>query len=361
MPAPDVHLVGSVPLPSSEDVLRTGGEILGEHVAALPDGEMGDRSAWVHFVAYHTFYRNLAFRVVHRPAPRDGFVSWYAASTDDQWIFEVADRSQPITLGPLGYAAAARESYALLPRLRQEGVVPAGTRFQVTIPFPDGAVQAFVRNPDDFELVAAAYRDAVRREVQELVRLIPPEDLLLQWDVCWEVLNLENATPWAPHSDHWERFVTTVGELSRGVPEEVLMGYHFCYGNWEARHMVEPRDLGLCVRMANAAVQHAGRRVDYVHMPVPRDRHDPEYFAPLAELSIDDARLYLGLVHLSDGLDGARERVAAARAYRDEFGVATECGLGYHAPGEIAPLLRLHRDVAEQLLAAPADITPSGS
>lgn len=358
---PDVHLVGSVPLPSSEDVLRAGGEILGDHAAALPDGEVGDRSAWVHFVAYHTFYRNLAFRVVHRPAPRDGFVSWYAASNEDQWVFELKDPSQPVTLGPLGYAAAARDSYALLPRLREERVVPGGTRLQVTIPFPDGAVQAFVRDPDDFELVAAAYREAVRREVQELVRVIPPEDLLVQWDVCWEVLNLEHVTPWTPNSDHWERFVTAVTELSRDVPEEVLLGFHFCYGNWEARHMVEPRDLGLCVRMANAAVTHAGRRVDYVHMPVPRDRCDPDYFAPLAGLNTGDTRLFLGLVHLSDGLDGARERVNAARRYRDEFGVATECGLGYHSADEIAPLLRLHRDIAEQLLAVPADVSPSGS
>jgi hypothetical protein len=358
---PDVHLVGSVPLPCSEDVLRTGGEILGLHVAGLPDGEMGDRSAWVHFVAYHTFYRNLAFRVAQRPGPKDGHISWYAASLEDQWSFEVIDPEAEIELGPLGYAAAARDSESLMPRLKQEGIVPPKTRFQVTIPFPDGAVQPFFRGSDDFELVAAAYRDAVRRDVAELVATIPPERLLLQWDVCWEVLNLEGATPWAPASDHWARYVATVEELSRDVPEEVLMGFHFCYGNWEARHVVEPADLGLCVRMAKAAIEHAGRRVDYVHMPVPRERDDSAYFEPLNGLNIGDTRLFLGLVHLGDGIDGARARVQAARRYRDDFGVATECGLGYHTAEEIPTLFELHRDVAEQLLGEPAAVTPSGS
>lgn len=346
----DVHLVGSVPLPSSEDVFRLGGKILGGHTAALPDGELGDRRAWVHFVAYHTLYRNLAFRVLHRPAPVDGFVSWYAASVEDQWSFEVIDRDQPLCLPRLGYAAAARDAYSLLPRLRADHAIPAGMRLQVTIPFPDGAVQPFFRRPEDYEVVNAAYRDAVRREVQELVRVVTPDQLLLQWDVCWEVLNLEGATPWAPASDHWDRWVSAVRDLSSEVPEQVLMGFHLCYGNWEARHMVEPRDLRLCVRMANAAAQNAGRSVDYVHMPVPRDRSDEGYFAPLRDLDIGDTRLFLGLIHLSDGLDGAYARVAGARTAVDDFGVATECGLGYHKPAEIAPIFELHRDVAEQLL-----------
>lgn len=347
----DVHLTGSVPLPSSEDVFRLGGTILGEHALALPDGELGDRHAWVHFVAYHTFYRNLAFGVLHRPAAIGGYASWYAASVGDQWSFEVVDRSREIELQPLGYAAAARDSYALLARLRQEGAVPEATRLQVSIPFPDGAVQPFFRRPDDFELVTRAYREAVKRELELLVAAVPPNQLLVQWDVCWEVLNLAGATPWTPESDHWSRYLSAVEELSRGIPTQVLIGYHLCYGNWEARHMVEPEDLGLCVRMANAAAAHSGRRVDFFHMPVPRDRADAAYFAPLSELEIGDAQLFLGLVHLGDGLEGARRRVAGARRFAPRFGVATECGLGYHKAEEIGPIFELHRDIAEQLLA----------
>ena len=57
---------------------------------------------------------------------------------------------------------------------------------------------------------------------------------------------------------------------------------------------------------------------------MPRDRDDPEFFAPLA--GIDPARItsvVLGLVHASDGLPGARRRAEAARSVLGDFGVAT--------------------------------------
>src|SRR5438552_18345683 len=42
-----VHLVGSVPLPSVEAVLRAASEALGERLRRLPDGEIGERSGWL--------------------------------------------------------------------------------------------------------------------------------------------------------------------------------------------------------------------------------------------------------------------------------------------------------------------------
>jgi hypothetical protein len=347
-----VHLVGSVPVPSAEDALRVAGPIVGDRVAALPDGEPAERSAWVHFLAYRTFYPSLAFRTVQRPAPREGHASWYARGIEEEWTFEVIDRSAEVEFPYLGYAAAARDSYRLLQRLRAEGVVPPGVGLQVAIPFPDGAVQPFFRDPRDYALVAAAYRRAAVREIQELVTFIPPHELRLQWDVCWEVLNLEGVTPWVPDSDHWARYTDAVAELSQAIPASVAVGYHLCYGNWEARHMVEPSDLALCVRMANAAAEHAQHEVAFIHMPVPIDRDDDVYFAPLRDLDTGSARIYLGLVHAADGLDGAARRVAAARGALPDFGVATECGMGYVPEAELESVLRLHRDIADRLLGA---------
>ena len=57
--------------------------------------------------------------------------------------------------------------------------------------------------------------------------------------------------------------------------------------------------------------------------------------------------LYLGLVHFTDGVEGARRRLAAAKRVVTDFGVATECGLGRRTPAPIPPLLALHREVAE--------------
>lgn len=93
------------------------------------------------------------------------------------------------------------------------------------------------------------------------------------------------------------RYLETVRAVSLLVPSEALMGYHLCYGDLAGHHIVQPSDLALLTRMASAAVAESGRRVDWLHMPVPADRADDAYFAPLDELNAPDSRLFLGLVH----------------------------------------------------------------
>lgn len=92
------------------------------------------------------------------------------------------------------------------------------------------------------------------------------------------------------------------------------------------------------------------RRVDWVHMPVPRARADRAYFEPLSKLRLpEQTRLYLGLVHATDGHAGAQRRIAAARGVIDTFGIATECGLGRRPAEQISSLLDLHAAVAADL------------
>src|SRR3954471_18408010 len=43
----ELLLVGSLPADSTESALRAGGELFGDLVFALPDGETGPRAAWV--------------------------------------------------------------------------------------------------------------------------------------------------------------------------------------------------------------------------------------------------------------------------------------------------------------------------
>jgi hypothetical protein len=113
--------------------------------------------------------------------------------------------------------------------------------------------------------------------------------------------------------------------------------------------MKEPENLALCVRMANAAAEESGRQVDFLHMPVPRDRRDDAYFAPLRDLDIADARVFLGLVHATDGVEGTRRRVATAKRHLADFGIATECGFGRRPPATVPELLEIHREIAAGL------------
>ena len=81
-------------------------------------------------------------------------------------------------------------------------------------------------------------------------------------------------------------------------------------------------------------------------MPVPIDRDDDAYFAPLEGLALHpETKLFLGLVHHHDGLEGAQRRVAAASQFVRGFGVATECGMVNKPVDAIPDLLRLQRDI----------------
>jgi hypothetical protein len=72
-----------------------------------------------------------------------------------------------------------------------------------------------------------------------------------------------------------------------------------------------------------------------------------DVIAPLSDLRIaKDTELYLGLVHFTDGIDGAMRRLTAAQKFVKEFGIATECGFGRRPSDTIPALLSLHREIA---------------
>ncbi|MBV9359667.1 MAG: hypothetical protein JO023_29505, partial [Chloroflexi bacterium] len=103
----------------------------------------------------------------------------------------------------------------------------------------------------------------------------------------------------------------------------------------------------LLVELANALSAAVDRPIHWLHIPVPRDRTDDAYFMPLRDLRLSPTtKLYLGLVHYTDGVDGARRRIQAARRARSDFGVATECGMGRRPPATIPALLELHAQVS---------------
>jgi hypothetical protein len=233
----------------------------------------------------------------------------------------------------------------------------------VSLPTPIGGSVAFFDQPSDRELVCAAYEQAMTREVAEICHRIPHEDLAIQWDVCVEVLEIAAAdqtqTPTDDGTslarllpgDPWMRTATQFGRITAAIPPAVMLGFHFCYGDLAHHHLVEPTDLALSVRMANLAVSYSVRPVSWIHMPVPISRADDAYFAPLGKLLNRGATVFLGLIHLNDGVDGSVKRAEAAKRYLRRFGVATECGLGRRPPETLADVLYIHKEVAEQLAA----------
>ena len=337
-------LVGSLPATSTEEALRVGGELFGDLVFALPDGETGPRALWAAYEHFSLLAPNPAIEVtpVVEGPPR---------TVAEIPVLAVRDDVEELHFERWPRIDDAIESYATFTALRDEGVIPAHVRFQVSLPFRTSSLSPFKDNwSRDFGLAAQAWEELATRELERLTEAIPAGDLALQWDVCWEVLDLEGVIDWMD-DDAWERFAGPVSRVTRHIPEEAFVGYHLCYGTFPSWPMYEARDMELLVKMANYAVENSGRIVDWLHLAGPRDlrSRDDRFFAPLASLNTPDTRVYLGIVLPADGADGLRRRHATASKYLDDFGVANYCGFGRQPGDDGMQTMHEHRRVVEAL------------
>jgi hypothetical protein len=340
----DILLVGSVPLESAREVFTTCATALGNHLAAIPDGEVGPRKAWIQCQALLVFDGHPGIDTLSRPNTADGLARAY----EDNWAFRLKPGIETIEFPDLHYARWAIESYAVFCELRDRGVIPTGVRLQISLPTPLGGFATFFPTPGDRELVGPAYESAMLREVGEICARIPHNDLAIQWDVCVEILEVVTGVAALP-GDPFARAAPQFDRLSRSIPSGARLGFHFCYGDLAHRHLVEPDTLALSVRMADLAIDNAGRRVDWVHLPVPIARNDDAYFAPLRDLKHSNCNVFLGLVHLRDGVAGSLARAQTARRHLAHFGIATECGLGRRQPETLSEVLWIHHEVANRL------------
>jgi hypothetical protein len=334
-----VHLVGSVPLANSEEVFRAAARTFGERIRRIPDGETGARGDWVQWLS-HLLRTNPQFEL-------PGGSIDYSAGRDVRNYYRVKAGVDPATLrfGELGYAEAARESYAVFANLVSQGVIPASTRFLVAMPTPLAFLQVLIA-PDQRAALEKAYVQSVKEEIAALATVVPAQKLAIQWDTVFEILILEGVRQ-SRIDDTREGLIERLRLLGAELPSEVELGYHFCYGDMGHKHSLEPPHMGVMVDLANDLARVLPHRIDFIHMPVPRGRDDEAYFAPLSRLMLNSqTELYLGLVHFTDGVDGTRRRITTAARVRPEFGIATECGFGRRAPETVRRLLDMHAEAA---------------
>lgn len=341
------HLVGSISTDSAEETFRLVSEHLGSHVRRIPDGEVGKRFHWILFQGEVFDDTPGLRRVGEEPAIMAGFDL-------RPFVLEDGVAAEDVEFPPLGYAAAALDSYADFARLRDEGIIAPGTRFQVSLPTPLAPLSTFV-HPDARPLLEPAYTAALIREIDTMVAEIPDTDLAIQFDLAIEFAYLETdaGRDVAIPSHAWfdpllEGLADRAANVIDAVPGDVEVGIHLCYGDVGEKHFVEPLDTENLVRVANAIDARVSRAVTWLHLPVPIERTDPEYFAALARLTAHYPELYLGLIHHQDGEDGAHARIrAAVESGITSFGVATECGFGRGPAERTVPLLQLHAAVAQ--------------
>jgi hypothetical protein len=336
-------LVGSIPLDTPEAVFRTFGAPLGRYMPAIPDGEVGPRRHWVARVQYQVLAGHSQLETVRHPAPDGGVERQFPRSHADSWQFRVKPGVERVTFGDpgwrLGFARDAVNSYFVFKTLKEKGVLAAHLRFQVSLPMVNSVLPPRIfADVDDLPKIKPAYEAALRAEVAKIVEMIPHSDLAIQWDCSNEVTDVHGGIPQFPKEGAIERNLGQVRALSPYIPEDVILGYHLCFGTQGGWPRFAPENLEMTVALGNAMIEASGRRVDWVHIPV-LDRSDDAFFAPLAKLNPKGARVYLGAIH---NMGGYQARLATARKYLPEFGVAAYCGLGRTPPEGVQEVLNEH-------------------
>src|SRR6187200_3654395 len=278
-----VHLVGSVPLHNAREVFATVSGVLGSRLKRIPDGEIGERSDWITWLE-PAFSENPAleksdelFRVHATGTARIRYRLRSGKSVDD------------VRFDNLFYADIARASYDEFSALKREGVVPKGCRFQIDLVPAHSVIWLFLQ--DDLHApLDPVYNDALKREIDKIAETLPHDQIAIQFDVASAVFaRLQRGEPNAYGNNRAQmlaRFSRILTDLAEHVPADIQLLFHFCYGDSNHKHVVEPVDMRDMVDVANRLSTDIGRPIQLVHMPVPRDRSDDAYFAPLAELRL---------------------------------------------------------------------------
>ena len=342
-----VHLVGSIAMDNCEQVFREISAELGPYLDKIPDGETGERARWIYF--QRTMLMEHPAMEIDPTVPELDLYQWDGKLLRSLPLLRFKDGIDPDDVEfATGYDEAALYSYGIFRQLRNEGVIHPEVRFQVCLPTPMASCYMYIshKSHDDYQRV---YLKSLLNALNRILDNIPHEDLCIQYDVCQEVLIFENYFPYRP-PDYKDRIATELAVLGDSAPAVVKLGYHLCYGTPYDEHLVMPGDTGILVELMNGIVGGVNRKVDFLHIPVPKDRTDPAYFMPLKNFK-GETKLYFGLIHHNDE-DGDRQRIKVAREYAKDFGIGTECGWGRADPKRVPGLLASHRKAAEAMVSA---------
>ncbi len=328
---PGIHLPGSMPFASGEQMFAFVGRRLKPWVRRVPD-ETGTRTGWVGT-------QRAAFEIDAFETSQPEQVGPLPPLPRKQLRAEV-DR-ETFEFDAFQYERAVATSYEQFRAARDAGLLRDDARLLVTMPTPHNVVSGFVATADQAP-VRAAYERALARAVAHMADVVPHGELAIQWDLVGELAIL-NGVYEVPYWD-----ATTIGDsLARCaamVPADVELGYHLCYGDSNnaflirargpgERHFARPPipDSSALLAGARAVTAAVERPIAFIHMACPYQWTDPSAWRPLAQLDLDPAtELFLGLVHAQDGVDGARlrARLAGPVIGMRGFGIATECGMG---------------------------------
>lgn len=329
-----VLMVGSIPLANTRDVFSTLSSALPGRLATFPDGETAERFNFIGFQGAC-------------------FPGEVLRTTTDA-VRQEAEYT-PGSVKPTDYDEAAISSYSAFVDLRHKGVIPKEARFQVGLPTPLNAIAGWCK--EEYQTIMEPfYERRMGQAIQCIAENIPHDDVVIQLDLCFEIVMLEyeRGRITIPHAKPYFApvrggILDRISRFTRHIPSDIDLAVHLCYGDYQHKHFVEPLDTDLLTEFANDVIDilKTTHRVRWVHMPVPRDRTDEAYFKPLRKLKLsDETLLYLGLIHANDETGTEKRLAMASSVYGKPFGVATECGLGRTPVEELDSILSIAKRVS---------------
>ena len=224
-------------------------------------------------------------------------------------------------------------------RCASKGELARHLRFQVSLASVNSALPPRIfPEKADVAKIRPGFTDALAAEVDSIVKHIPNDDLAIQWDCSTEVQDAYGAVPGYSAEGAIERNIAQFRILSPRIPESVELGYHFCFGTLGGWPRFAPADLSATVGSPTPPSRRpAAASIGFTFPCCPTSKES--FFAPLKNLRPRGARVYLGVIH---HMDGFKERIALARKYLPEFGLAAYCGFGRIPPAEMPAVLNEH-------------------
>jgi hypothetical protein len=345
MPATGVHFNGSVNLADAETVMREITSRIPAGVRRMTEGETGDRGNWV-------FFQRQKFAAMpefeEAPVPETG------GDYERLPVLQLASGVSPddVSWPDIGYAAAYDDSFATFRRLQDEGIIASDTRLQLQFPTPIAALSMV--SPQDAQRLAPSYASALFADLHQALDTLPHDRIAVQWDVAVEIGLLTGGFP--VEAPPFDTVVAGLVACLDQVPDDVPVGVHLCYGDFQHAHFVQPESLALQVQLLDALTASARRAPAFAAFTVPQGRSDAAYFEPLRELHADPTtELAFALVpyHPADQPPGTTaEQARLIDTYLGQssggarnWSVCTECGMGRVDHEDVPQLLDLHRDI----------------
>jgi hypothetical protein len=338
-------LVGSIPAADTEEAVTAALDNLGPTLIAVPDGETGERKAWVASII-DRLSTNSDFEL-KKPG------RWTSYEDIPRYRVRGA-RIDPTSL-QLGYHATYLQNRSVIEQA-------AASRKIAAPPFQVGLASGFDLSLFSLGLCGAlrhraAFTEATAREIAAITNSARHvhDEVIFQIEIPAELAMVARApAALRPLVARWMGRLAT--EIATVSAPGTRFGMHLCYGDLGNHSIVTGLcDCGASVALTNAIAASWPTNVilDYIHVPLAAGDEPPQelavYYRPLQKLQLPaGTRFVAGFVHeaLSDRqLQSVLGMIESARG--GEVDIAAACGLGRRDPQVARTIMRESRVLCE--------------